>query len=95
MIDVPKAILNRVKSGESMEILESYLMNNYPMPQIIKAFAELIVTADSFVNKPQILITEEEMEAINSLFRVKGKRIVDGEVITETRGRPKKRADSI
>lgn len=95
MVDIPKGLLSRVKSGESLELLENYLMNNYPMPQIIKAFAELIVTAESFSNKPQILVTEEEMEAINSLFRVKGKRVVDGEVISETRGRPKKRADSI
>ena len=95
MISIPKNILNKVKQDGDVSFLEDYIINNYPMPQIIKAFAELIVTADSFVNKPQILITEEEMEAINSLFRVKGKRIVDGEVITETRGRPKKRADSI
>ena len=88
MIDIPKSILNRVKSGESLEILENYLMNNYPMPQIIKAFAELIITADEAVNKPQIIVSEEEMQAIARLFRVKGQRVIDGEVVTERRGRP-------
>lgn len=88
MIVVPKNILNRVKQEGDMNLLEDYIINNYPMPQIVKAFAELIITAESEINKPQILVTEEELEAINALFRVRGKRIVDGEVITETRGRP-------
>ena len=90
MIDIPKNLLARVKNGESLELLENYLMNNYPMPQIIKAFAELIVTADDAVNKPQILVSEEEMQAITSLFRVRGMRLNEnGEVIRETRGRPR------
>lgn len=88
MIDIPKTLLNRVKNGESVELLENYLMNNCTMPQIIKAFAELIIVAESAVNKRQIIVTEEEMEAINALFKVKGTRLVDGEVIRETRGRP-------
>jgi hypothetical protein len=91
MIDVPRNLLSRVKSGESPELLENYIMNSYPMPVIIKAFAELIVTADDAVNKPQILVTEEELQAINSLFRVKGMRVNEsGEVVRETRGRPRK-----
>ena len=88
MIDIPKNLLSKVKAGESIELLENYLMNNYPMPQIIKAFAELIVTADSAINKPQILVTEEEMEAISSLFRIRGQRVIDGQVVQERRGRP-------
>ena len=62
MINIPQNLLARVKNGESIELLESYLANNYPMPQIIKAFAELIITADSAVNKPQILVSEDELQ---------------------------------
>lgn len=91
MLDIPKNLLNRVKNGESIEELETYLLNNYPIPAIIKAFAELIVIADDAVNKPQILVTEAEYEAITSLFRIKGIRVNEnGEVVKETRGRPKK-----
>ena len=90
MIDIPKNLLARVKNGESQELLESYLMNNYTMPQIIKAFAELIITADDAVNKPQILVSEEEMQTIARLFRVRGQRLVDGEFVNETRGRKRK-----
>jgi hypothetical protein len=90
MIDIPKTLLSKVKAGESIELLEQYILNNYPMPHIIRAFAELIVTSEDFVNRPQIIVTEEEMQAIARLFRVKGQRIIDGEVITERRGRPRK-----
>jgi hypothetical protein len=89
MLDIPRALLSRVKAGESREELEQYLMNNYPIPQIIKAFAELIVVSDEATNKPQILVTQEELDAINALFRVRGQRLVDGEVRRETRGRPR------
>lgn len=89
MLEIPRALLSRVKAGESREELEQYLMNNYPIPQIIKAFAELIVVSDEAINKPQILVTQEELDAINALFRVKGMRMVDGEVRRETRGRPR------
>lgn len=89
MLEIPRALLSRVKAGESREELEQYLMNNYPIPQIIKAFAELIVVSDEATNKPQILVTQEELDAINALFRVRGQRLVDGEVRRETRGRPR------
>ena len=92
MIDIPKKIILQVMNGESQEILEKYLLNNYPIPVLIKAFAELIITAESSVNRPQILVTEQEMEYINSLFRVKGMRTTEmGEVVRETRGRPRKK----
>lgn len=88
MISIPKNILNRVKQEGDIAFLEDYIINNYPMPQIVKAFAELLLVADIEANKPQILVTQAEMDAINNLFRVRGQRIVDGEVISETRGRP-------
>lgn len=91
MIDVPKSILNKVKNGEPLELLENYIMNTYPMPQIIKAFAELIVTADDAVNRPQINVTQEEYDTIMSLFKIRGIRVnTNGEIIRENRGRPRK-----
>lgn len=88
MISIPKNILNKVKQDGDISFLEDYIINNYPIPQIVKAFAELILTAEEAVNKPQILVSQAEMDTINSLFRVRGTRLVDGEVITESRGRP-------
>ena len=93
MLNIPQNLIARVKNGESIELLESYLMNNYPMPVIIKAFAELIITADDAINSPQISVTEEEMQMIARLFRIKGTKLVDGELVRERRGRPRKRTD--
>ena len=96
MLDIPKTLLNRVKNEGDLTLLENYLMNNHPMPQIIKAFAELIVASDDVVNKEPIPVSQEEYDSIMSLLRVKGLRVgQNGEVIKETRGRrPRKRLDS-
>jgi len=89
MIDIPRRIIVDAKE-DGQGILENYLLTNYPMGEIIKAFAELILTSDDLVNKPQITVTQAEYEAIVGLFKIKGQRVVNGEVISETRGRPKK-----
>lgn len=89
-LNIPQNLIARVMNGESIELLENYLMNNYPMPVIVKAFSELILTAQDAINKPQIAVTQSELDSIISLFRVRGQRMVDGEVITERRGRPRK-----
>ena len=89
MIDIPKRIIVDAKE-DGQGILENYLISNYPMGEIIRAFAELILIADDAVNKPQITVTQAEYEAIVGLFKIKGQRVVNGEVVSETRGRPKK-----
>lgn len=95
MIDIPKKLLERAKNTNDHSEIEMYLMNNYPMGSIIKAFAELyVLTADFQVNKPQITVTQAEYEAVVGLFKIKGQRIVNGEVIKESRGRPKKEVPS-
>lgn len=90
MINVPKNLIKAVIDGdERPEILEMYIMNNFSMGDIIKSFAELLVTSETY--NQQIVVTQEEYNAIVSLFKVKGQRILDdGTVITETRGRKKK-----
>lgn len=93
MIDIPRRIIVDAKE-DGQFILENYLLSNYPMGEIIKAFAELILTADDLINKPQITVTQAEYEAIVGLFKIKGQRVVNGEVISETRGRPKKTMDA-
>lgn len=93
MIDIPRRIIVDAKE-DGQGILENYLLTNYPMGEIIKAFAELILTSDDLVNKPQITVTQAEYEAIVGLFKIKGQRVVNGEVISETRGRPKKTMDA-
>lgn len=89
-LNIPQNLLTRVMNGESIELLENYLMNNYTYPTIIKAFSELIITAENAINKPQIPVSQAEYEQIMGLFRIRGVKMVDGEMVTEKRGRPRK-----
>jgi hypothetical protein len=88
MIKLPKDLLRAISEGmEPISTLEQYLVSNYSIKEILEAFAELIITAENMVNKPQISVSQEEYDAITSLFKIKGLRTVDGITIQETRGR--------
>lgn len=90
MITIPKNLIKQVLEGEkNQQELELFILNNFNMMDIIKAFAELLLTSDTV--KPQITVTPEEYNSIISLFKVKGQRVLeDGTIAEETRGRKKK-----
>ena len=92
MINIPKTLIRGISEGnQPLSDLEQYLITNHTIGEILTAFAELIITAENAVNKPQISVSQEEYDAIASLFKIKGLRTVDGITIQETRGRkPKK-----
>lgn len=90
MIDIPKKLVEEAKNTNDFTEIEKYIMNNYPLGEIIRGFAEIYVTADDAVNRPQIAVTEAEYEQIMGLFRVKGQRMMNGVVVNETRGRKRK-----
>ena len=90
MITIPKNLIKQILEGEkSQQELELFILNNFNMMDIIKAFAELLLTSDTV--KPQITVTPEEYNAIVTLFKVKGQRVLeDGTITEEKRGRKKK-----
>lgn len=91
MIKLPKDLLRAISEGiEPISTLEQYLVSNYSIKEILEAFAELIITAENTVNKPQITVTQEEFDAITSLFKIKGVRTINGVAVAEKRGRKKK-----
>lgn len=91
MLDIPKSLVKAIQNGQApLDDLIKHLSCN-PMNEILTAFAELILLSEDYINRPQITVTEAEFEAIQSLFRIKGRKVLeDGTVISETRGRPKK-----
>lgn len=91
MINIPKNLIKSVIDGtEKPSLLETFVMNNFSMGEIISSFAELLITSESMTRQP-ITVTEDEYNNIISLFKVKGQRTMeDGSVIMETRGRKKK-----
>lgn len=91
MIQIPKQLLKQLQEGENIQKeLETHLLTNYPITEIIQAFAELMITVEDYVNKPQITVTRQEYEAIMAMFKIKGERFLDGAIVSETRGRPRK-----
>lgn len=91
MIDVPRNLVKAIQNGQApIDELIKHL-SCQPMNEILTAFAELILLSEDYINRPQITVTEAEFEAIQNLFRIKGRKVLeDGTVISETRGRPKK-----
>lgn len=91
MINLPKNLIKAVIDGtETSVALETYIMNNYSMGEIIKSFTELLVNSETYTRQP-IAVSQEEFNNIISLFKVKGQRTMeDGTVVEETRGRKKK-----
>ena len=91
MLDIPKSLVKAIQNGQApLEELTKHL-SCQPMNEILTAFAELILISEDYMNRPQITVTEAEFEAIQSHFRIKGRKVLeDGTVISETRGRPKK-----
>lgn len=92
MINIPKNLIKSVIDGtERPSLLETYVMNNFSMGDIIKSFCELLIINESLTRQP-ITVTEDEYNSIISLFKVRGQRTMeDGSVILETRGRPSRK----
>lgn len=90
MINIPKNLIKSIVDGTEQPIeLEKYLIANYTMGTIIKSFSELLISNETY--NQQIVVSQEEYNAIISLFKVKGQRVMeDGTVISETRGRKRK-----
>lgn len=91
MINIPKNMVKAVADGiEQPILLETFIMNNFSIGDIIKSFVELLVNDETYSRQP-IPVSQEEFNNIISLFKVKGQRTMeDGTVIEETRGRKKK-----
>lgn len=90
MINIPKNLVKSVADGTEQPILlETFIMNNFSISDIIKSFAELLVSNEIY-SRP-IAVSQEEYDAITSLFKVKGQRILeDGTITEEKRGRKRK-----
>lgn len=90
MIDIPKQIIKSIKEGNATQKDLINHLSNYPLNEILTAFAELIILSEDYMNRPQIAVSQEEYNQIMSLFRIKGLREINGVVCEERRGRPSK-----
>lgn len=87
MIQIDPKLLKAIKEGNATQKDLINHLSNYPLNEILTAFAELIILSEDFLSPKPISVTQEEYNRILSLFRIKGQRTLDGMVVEETRGR--------
>ena len=89
MIEFSKNMYSAIKNkAATKEEIANYLLTNLTVMELAEELADYIMK-ETPVSQP-IAVTEEEYERICSMFRVKGKRMVEGNYIRETRGRKAK-----
>lgn len=91
MIYFSKEMNSLIKSKKATkDDLTKYLLLNLSALEMVNELADYILQDNT---TQTIAVTQEEYDKIMSLFRVKGTRCSEGQVIQETRGR--KRATTI
>lgn len=89
MIEFSKNMYSAIKNKTATkEEIANYLLTNLTVMELAEELADYIMK-ETPANQP-IAVTEEEYERICSMFRIKGKRMVEGNYIRETRGRKAK-----
>ena len=87
MIELSKTLRNEIKEGTaSITDIADYLIANYTIKEIADTLAELLMTQPV----EPIIVSPEQLNNITSMFRVRGYRDLN-ENIVERRGRPRKK----
>ena len=82
-----KQMMDDVKRGiVSTEELTNYLIRTYPVTQLARELAEIMLNENQLGTKP-VVITEAQFKAF---FRVQGYKWVNGRLEVETRGAKRK-----
>lgn len=90
MLQIDPKLLKSIKEGNATQKDLINHLSNYPLNEILTAFAELIILSEDFLSPKPISVSQEEYNRIMVLFRIKGQRSLDGVMIEETRGRKPK-----
>lgn len=90
MIHIDPKLLKAIKEGNATQKDLINHLSNYPLNDILTAFAELIILSEDFLSPKPISVSQEEYNRILSLFKIKGMRSLDGVMVEERRGRKPK-----
>ena len=82
--------MKAIKEGNATQNDLINHLSNYPLNEILAAFAELIILSEDFLSQKPISVSQEEYNRIMGLFKIKGMRSLDGMMVEETRGRKPK-----
>lgn len=86
MITLSKEVMKSINKGTiTKQELSNLIIDEYSAKSIAESLAEFLLGEKEELS--QIVLDKEDYDRVVSLFRIKGQRIVDGQVIEETRGR--------
>lgn len=90
MIQIDPKLLKAIKEGNATQNDLINHLSNYPINEVLAAFAELIILSEDFLSPKPISVSQDEYNRIISLFKIKGLRSLDGVMVEERRGRKPK-----
>lgn len=86
MITLSKEVSKSLAKGTiTKEELSNIIIGEYSAKSIAESLAEFLLGEKEELSP--IALDKEDYDRVVSLFRIRGQRIVDGQVIEETRGR--------
>jgi hypothetical protein len=86
MITLSKEVSKSLAKGTiTKEELSNIIIDEYSAKSIAESLAEFLLGEKEELSP--IALDKEDYDRVVSLFRIRGQRIVDGQVIEETRGR--------
>ena len=86
---ISNKVVKELKEGViTKEEVVNELIAVYPIKSIVEDYVDMVMTIPT--EQPKITISREEFEMLTNIFKVRGEKVVDGEVVKENRGRKRK-----
>lgn len=86
---ISNKVLKELKEGiVTKDEVVNELINTYTVKAIVEDYVDIAMTVPT--EQPKITISREEFDLLTNIFKVRGEKVVDGEVVKENRGRKRK-----
>lgn len=86
---ITNKVLRELKDGMvTKEEVINELIANYTVKAIVEDYVDIAMAVPT--EQPKITISREEFDLLTNIFKVRGEKVVDGEVVKENRGRKRK-----
>ena len=88
---ITNKVLKELKDGiVTKEEVINELIANYTVKAIVEDYVDMAMAVPT--EQTKITISREEFDFLTNIFKVRGEKVVDGEVVKENRGRKRKTA---
>lgn len=86
---ISNKVLKELREGiVTKDEVVNELINTYTVKAIVEDYVTMAMETPT--EQPKITISREEFDLLTNIFKVRGEKVVDGEVVKENRGRKRK-----